>query len=272
MARSKPSGPRSQLTLAFDALRDYGCLTDVQLEQLTGHPAATIRKQMSRQALTGTVVRAKLRQGKLGRPISLNCLPESPWIDAASRHHQKLLNDVRIAFNRAWGTDPMISVKTWDTQQISIKGDESPGRVNDHVRPDGIVLFKHSRASRPLVILLEIDCGTEPLARSGTRQTSWSQKALLYQDILRIEYWRDWVRDVGSVGGDLLWRLGIITTSASRISGLMDVLNQQPPALAVWTTTFNKMNSDRINSPVAGNVAAPIWRPLDDDQDRCLIC
>lgn len=225
----------TQTASAIRALEAYGCLSDEQLARVTEQRPGSVRKRMVKLQKAGKVLRISHRRGRAGRPKSVSCLPGSNWDTSRVREHQIRLNDVRMAFTHGW-QDPHLRVHSWDTQGVTLDtAGAQPG-----VRPDGIVLLEHAKARFPLVVLLEIDLGTEPLHRTGS-QSCWLQKAEGYRDAGVVAGWRDWAIRQAKIESEAACRLAIVTTTVARLDGIGDLIQASLPSVQVWMTSQKEL-------------------------------
>lgn len=272
MQTTPTTHPNPQSVDPQDALREYGCLTDIQLSSITGGQVNTIRKRMVQLEKSGQIKRFNRRKGGAGRPTKVSCLPDAKWETSLTREHQIIFNDVRLAFHRAWGSHPELKVRTWDTQSVMLEEGKRSQSTGSYVRPDGIVLFQHPKTTHPLLVFLEIDLGTEPLSRSNARSSSWGQKAMLYRDVHMLKAWCDWTVQQASLNKGVACRLGIISNGARRLAGITQVFERQPAALALWMTTLDQICSGELrNGHAMPSVRDRIWSCLDGQRDRHLI-
>ncbi|MFN3166987.1 MAG: replication-relaxation family protein [Phycisphaeraceae bacterium] len=247
---------RSTRAGIIDALQDYQCLTDEQLASVTDRRKATVRKQIACLAEEGLVRRVSHPRRSRGRPVAVTSLPDSGWDRSHSREHQVQLNDIRIAFGHT--PDTRFLIRTWDTQRVAIDNE-----AKDMVRPDAIALIEHEQATRPLVVFIELDRGTESFSRSNSSQSSWAAKAGRYQKLEHLVLWRDWVLGQVGLSTEAVCRLAVVTTTAARLARIDDTLQQTVPAVGVWLTRYN----DVIKNGAWGK----IWRCSEETGQRGFI-
>ena len=171
--------------------------------------------------------------------------------------HQLLMNWFRIHLEQVPRVRPQCSFKIFtdsspflplgpDMQQVLAEyvPTNTTNKGKTKFTPDAVFTSKDSNTGTSLLFFLEVDMGTESLARPDKRPGDVREKILNYQMYFRTEKYKRY---------EELWdchfhgfRLLFLAHTHERLSALCRLVEQMPPSDFIWLTELNRMFSSGV--------------------------
>ena len=126
--------------------------------------------------------------------------------------------------------------------RVLLPEDESPVRFT----PDAVFILTDTQQPKSVLLILEVDMGTEPLANGGSRDIQ--EKVRRYQQYFRSEQYKKYEQlwDASLNG----FRLLFIANSSARFQSLNSVVRTTPPSDFVWVTSEERMFAEGISGAI----------------------
>ena len=259
----------------FESLTEYRMMTINQISALLqSNKTATSRrmKAFKKAGLVETLSRP-LGRGR-GRPEALLCLAEKGFnalkegnvldpslsynaVAADTIHcqnHQILMNWFRIHLEQVQRLLPQWSYRIFTySSPLLPPGPEMRPVLSEHVpsanasgekvrfSPDAVFASRDAKTGKQLLFFLEVDMGTETLARPDRNLGDVREKLLNYQACFRTQQYKRYEKVWGCRFKG--FRLLFLTHTQGRLSSLCRLVQQMQPSDFIWLTEQRSMFS-----------------------------
>jgi len=267
----------------LEAMTDYRMVTINQISALFQSNKTATSKRMKTFKKAGLVETLRRPLGrKRGRPEELLCLTEKGFdalkeenildpsllYDAVAANaihcpnHQLLMNWFRIHLEHVQKVLPQWSYHIFTySSPLLPPGPEMRSILTEYVpsantkgemvkfSPDAVFAGKDAQTDKTLLFFLEVDMGTETLARPDRNPGDVREKILNYQAYFRTQKYKRYEKVWGCRFKG--FRLLFLTHTQGRLSSLCSLVQQMQPSDFIWLVEQGRMFSKGI--------AAKIW-------------
>jgi len=263
----------------LEALTKYRMMTVNQISAVfQGNKTATSKrmKAFKKAGLVETLTRLLGR--KRGRPEDVLCLAEKGFDTLKERNvldpsllydavaadaihcqqHQLLMNWFRIHLEQAQRVSPRWSYRIFTySSPLLPPGPEMRPVLTEYVpsantkgemvkfSPDAVFESKDAQTGKHLLFFLEVDMGTETLARPDRNPGVVRDKFLNYQAYFRTQKYKRYEKVWGCPFKG--FRLVFLTHTQGRLCSLCSLVQQMPPSDFIWLTEQGRMFSMGVN-------------------------
>ena len=114
--------------------------------------------------------------------------------------------------------------------------------------PDGVFTITNKYAEKTLLFFLEVDMGTETLAKTKQAPGDIRQKVINYQTLFHGNHYKRYEKIFNAdLNG---FRLLFLTNTAARMKAICDLAQEMPPSNFIWVTDQKRMFSHGVSAEI----------------------
>ena len=114
--------------------------------------------------------------------------------------------------------------------------------------PDGVFTITKKDAKKTLLFFLEVDMGTETLAKTKRVPGDIRQKIINYQTLFRSNHYKRYEKIFNAeLNG---FRLLFLANMPARMKAICNLVQQMPPSNFIWVTNQERMFSHGISAEI----------------------